>query len=180
MWPTEGELREHLVITEALQEMEAQIVSVLEAGVAPTHMDDHMGCYWLHPELQHGAMQLAKMYNLAMNPIHIDEMRKQGYAVPDTVWMFTTNLFPEVVDPSIRTKVYDDWMRKLQPGVHLLLTHIARGTPDYRQKIDGAYYREGDHAYWTQPETKALARQLGITFIGYRELQRAQAANWGL
>jgi hypothetical protein len=42
-----------------------------------------------------------------------------------------------------------------------------------------AHFREGDYAYWTRPETVALAKELGITFIGYRELQMLQATNWG-
>ena len=179
MWPTEGELREHMVIPEALQEMEAQILRVLEAGVQPTHMDDHMGSYWQHPDLEDGALQLARKYNLPMNPIHIDEMRQQDYVVADAVWMFTSNLLPEVVDPSIRKRVYSDWMRKLKSGVHLLLTHIARVTDDYRNKIQAAYFRQGDYAYWTSAEAAALAKELGITFIGYRELQELQAKNWG-
>jgi predicted glycoside hydrolase/deacetylase ChbG (UPF0249 family) len=178
MWPTEQELREHMVLSEALQEMEAQIVRVLEAGVEPTHVDDHMGCYWQHPVLQEGAMQLAKKYNLPMNPIHIEEMRALGYVVADAVWMFTSNLFPEIVDPSIRHKTYDNWMRGLEPGVHLLLTHTARTSEDLRSKVSMAQFREGDYAYWTSPGAKALARELGITFIGYRELQRLQATNW--
>ena len=37
------------------------------------------------------------------------------------------------------------------------------------------HFREGDYAYWTRPETVALAKELGITFIGYRELQMLQA-----
>jgi predicted glycoside hydrolase/deacetylase ChbG (UPF0249 family) len=178
MWPTEQELREHMVVSEALLEMEAQILRVLEAGVHPTHIDDHMGCYWQHPDLKQGAMQLAKQYSLPMNPIHVKEMRQQGYIVADAVWMFTSNLFPEIVDPSIRGKVYDSWMRGLKPGVHLLLTHIARGTPDLRSRIPMTHFREGDYAYWTRPETVALAKELGITFIGYRELQMLQAMNW--
>jgi hypothetical protein len=58
MWPTEGELREHVVVAEALHEMEAQILRVLEAGAEPTHVDDHMGCYWQHPDLKRGAMKV--------------------------------------------------------------------------------------------------------------------------
>lgn len=178
MWGTEQELREHMIVEEALQEMEAQIRCVLDAGLRPTHMDDHMGCYWQHPDLVRGAMALAKKHNLPMNPIHIEEMRQQGYVCADAVWQFTTNLLPEVRDPSIRKRVYDDWMRGLKPGVHLLLTHIARVSDDYRQKIQAAYIREGDYRYWTSPEAVALASELGITFIGYRELQELQARNW--
>jgi hypothetical protein len=180
MWPTEQALREHMVVDEALQEMEAQIRYVLESGVEPTHIDDHMGCYWQHPDLQQGAMQLAKQYNLPMNPIHIDEMRRHGYVVADAVWMFASNLFPEILDPSIRPKTYNDWLRRLEPGVHLVLTHIARESEDLRSKVPMTHLREGDYAYWTSSETEALAKELGITFIGYRDLQELQARNWGL
>jgi hypothetical protein len=139
-----------------------------------------MGCYWQHPDLQEGAMQLAKTYTLPMNPIRIREMRQHGYVVADAVWMFTSNLFPEIVDPSIRYKTYDDWMRGLEPGVHLLLTHIARTSEDLRSKVPMTHFREGDYAYWTSSEAEALAKELDITFIGYRELQRLQASNWEL
>jgi hypothetical protein len=179
MWQTEEGLREHMVVAEALQEMEAQILRVLEAGIEPTHIDDHMGSYWQHPDLMHGAMQLARKYHLPMNPIHIDEMRQQGYVFADAIWMFTSNLFGERQDPSIRKAVYDDWMCGLKPGVHLLLTHISRMSEEYASKIPGGQgFRAGDLAYWTSPETAALADELGITFIGYRELQRLQARVW--
>lgn len=180
MWQTEQQLQDHMVVSEALQEMEAQILRVLEAGLHPTHLDDHMGCYWQHPDLKDGAMQLARAYNLPMNPIHIDEMRRRGYIVADAVWMFTSNLLPEVVDPSIRTKAYDQWMRSLKAGVHLLLTHMARDTQDLKSTIPMAHFRVGDHAYWTRPKTQALADELGIIFIGYRELQDLQAKHWNL
>jgi hypothetical protein len=43
-----------------------------------------------------------------------------------------------------------------------------------------SYIRLGDYKYWTSPETLNLADELGIIFIGYRELQKLQAKNWGL
>lgn len=174
-WGTEQELREHMVVGEAMAEMEAQITHVLDAGVKPTHMDDHMGCYWQHPELKRGAIQLSKKYSLPMNPIDIPEMRQQGYICADAVWMFIFNILLDTVNPSVRMKVYDDWMRRLKPGVHLLLTHISRMSDDYRSKIPAPFFREGDYAYWTSAKTQALSNELGITFIGYRELQRLHA-----
>jgi hypothetical protein len=178
MWPTEGELKGHMDVREALLEVEAQITRVLEAGLDPTHVDDHMGCYWQHPDLADGVMALAKKYNLPMNPVDRRKMRVQGYVYPDAFWMFTNNLIGEEQDPGIRFKVYDDWLRGLEPGVHQVMTHIARVTPDYATKINGAYFRAGDYAYWTRPQTRALADELGVTFIGYRELQRVQAEMW--
>ena len=43
-----------------------------------------------------------------------------------------------------------------------------------------SYIRYGDYEYWMSPETKPSADELGIIFIGYRELQKLQAKNWGL
>ena len=180
LWPTSDELAAHMDVGEALQEMEAQILRVLDAGVRPTHLDDHMGCYWVHPELQRGAMALARKYNLPMNPIHIPEMRAQGYVVADAVWMFYGNILVDLVDPGARARVYDDWMRRLTPGVHLLLTHISYNRGTYGAVIRGEQFRVGDHAYWTRPETRVLAEELDIVPIGYRALQRLQARNWGL
>jgi hypothetical protein len=136
-----------------------------------------MGCYWQHPELKQGAMQLSKKNSLPINPIDIPDMRQQGYVCADAVWMFTFNILLDMVNPSVRMKVYDNWMRRLKPGVHLLLTHISRMSDDYRSKIPVPFFREGDYAYWTSKTTQTLANELGIKFIGYRELQQLQAKN---
>jgi predicted glycoside hydrolase/deacetylase ChbG (UPF0249 family) len=178
MWQTESELREHMDIAEALMEIEAQILRVLEAGLQPTHIDDHMGCYWLHPDLANGVMLLARKYELCMNPVDIPKMRALGYVFPDSFWQFASNVIGEEIDPGIRKRVYDDWLRNLKPGLHQVMTHIARMTEDFASKVRGAHFRYGDYLYWNDPETKEFAEKLGITFIGYRELQRLQSASW--
>lgn len=180
MWQTEGELEAHMNVTEALMEIEAQILRVLEADLKPTHIDDHMGCYWLHPNLADGVMQLAKEYSLCMNPVDMAKMRRMGYVFPDSFWQFASNMIGEKRNPSIRKKVYNDWLRNLGPGVHQVMTHIAWMTEDYASKVRGAHFRYGDYVYWTSPETQALAEELGITFVGYQELQELQASNWTL
>jgi hypothetical protein len=77
-------------------------------------------------------------------------------------------------------KVYDDWLRNLKPGVHHLIIHPSFMSKEYEQVVWRPYILTGDHAYWSSSETKVLAKELGIIFIGYRELQRLQAKNWGL
>jgi predicted glycoside hydrolase/deacetylase ChbG (UPF0249 family) len=180
MWQTEGELKAHMNVTEALMEIEAQILRVLEAGLKPTHVDDHMGCYWLHPDLADGVMQLAREYNLCMNPVDIPKMCQMGYIFPDSFWQFTSNIIGEEKNPDIRKKVYNNWLRNLGPGIHQVMTHIAQMTEDYASKVGGAHFRYGDYVYWTNSETQALAEELGITFVGYRELQELQTSHWAL
>jgi predicted glycoside hydrolase/deacetylase ChbG (UPF0249 family) len=178
MWPTIEALLAHMEVGEALREFEAQVLKVLEAGVAPTHIDEHMGCYWAHPDLAEGAMALAREHNLPMAPVDMDRMRALGYVFPDSAWMFVNNVLGDQHHPEIRHRVYVDWLRGLGPGVHQLMAHIARVSDDYASRIDGAFFRAGDFACWTSSEMLALARELGIIFVGYREIQQLQVRRW--
>ena len=108
---------------------------------------------------------------------YIEEMRKEGYVFPDTVWMHV-RILGDKDFPWHRKKVYDDWLRKLKPGIHELIIHPSFMSEEYEQYVWRPYILTGDHAYWSSPETKALADELGIIFIGYRELQQLQAKNW--
>ena len=181
MWRGLQEFGENVSIKEALMEIEAQIIRAFEKGLRPTHIDTHMGTYNMHPELAKGVMKLSRKYNLPMMPslYYREEMRKEGYVFPDTVWMYLL-ILGEKYFPWHRKKVYDDWLRELKPGVHELIIHPSFMSEEYEQYVWRPYILTGDHAYWSSPETKALADELGIIFIGYRELQKLQAKNWGL
>jgi len=180
-WRGLQEFGENVSIREALMEIEAQIIRALEKGLRPTHIDTHMGTYNMHPDLAKGVMKLSKKFNLTMlpYPYHIEEMRKNGYVFPDTFWMYLL-IMGEKYFPWHRNKVYDDWLRDLKPGVHQLIIHPSFMSKKYEQVVWRPYILTGDHAYWSSPETKALADELGIIFIGYRELQQLQAKNWSL
>jgi len=76
---------------------------------------------------------------------------------------------------------HDNWLKNLKPGVHELLIHPSLMGEEWANILGrpNSYLRLGDYKYWTSPETMDLANELGITFIGYRELQKLQARNWG-
>lgn len=46
---------------------------------------------------------------------------------------------------------------------------------EYAQYVWLPYVLTGDYAYWTSKETKALAEELGIIFIGFKEIHKLQA-----
>lgn len=181
IWRSPREFGKHLNIGEALMEIEAQIIKALKAGLKPTHIDTHQGTYNWHPDLSRGVMKLSRKYNLPMIPYvtHMKEMRKKGYVFPDTYWMFLL-IAGEKNKPEYRKKVYDKWLRNLKPGVHQLIIHPSFMSEEYAQFVWRPYILTGDHAYWSSPETKALADELGIIFIGFKQLQSLQAKNWKL
>ena len=183
LWRTPNDLRAHMKVDEAILELEAQIMKCLEAGINPTHIDPHYGCYYDSLDLAKKVMNLSKKYNLPMKPhyLHRGEMRRLGFVFPDSMWLFF-KLIGEKYDRNIRKRVYDNWLKELQPGVHELVIHPSYMSSEWSEIIGGfnSYLRLGDYKYWSDPETKALADSLGIIFIGYRELQRLQAKNWNL
>ena len=181
IWRSPKEFGQHLNIQEALMEIEAQIIKALQAGLRPTHIDTHQGTYNWHPDLAKGVMKLSLKYNLPMipHPAHVKVMRKNGYVFPDTYWMFLI-IAGEKYMPEYRKKVYDNWLRNLNPGVHQLIIHPSFMSEEYKQFVWRPYVLTGDRDYWASSETKALASELGIIFIGFKELQRLQAKNWNL
>ncbi len=182
LWRTPRKLQGHMRVDEAVLELEAQIVKVLDAGLEPTHIDAHYGNYYDSIDLAKEVMKLSRKYNLPMKPHRLlrEEMRSMGFVFPDSMWMFF-KLFGEKYDPDIRKKVYDNWLRELQPGVHEIVIHPSYMGREWSGIIGefNTYMRIGDYKYWSAPETKALAERLGIIFIGYKELQSLQAKKMG-
>lgn len=74
------------------------------------------------------------------------------------------------------------WLRELRPGVHELVIHPSRMGPDWAGIVGdfNAMFRLGDYQYWSDPQTRALAEELGIIFTGYRELQELQGRKMGI
>jgi len=183
MWRTPNELMAKINVGEALRELEAQIRKVLKAGIKPTHMDAHYGNYYMNSNLAKGVMRLSRKYNLPMKPHreYREIMRRVGFVFPDSMWMFF-KLYGERINPQIRKMVYDNWLRELQPGVHEIVIHSSFMNSEWADIVGScnSYMRFGDYKYWSSPETKALSEELGIIFIGYRELQKLQAKNWKL
>jgi hypothetical protein len=77
-----------------------------------------------------------------------------------------------------RKAKYYDYLRSLEPGVHNIKIHTAFQTEEL-QNVMGAHYssiRQIDYEVWSSNETKRLAEELGIIFIGFRPLQQLQSA----
>lgn len=182
LWRTPFQLIRHMNVAEAAREFEAQILKVLGAGLKPTHLDAHYGNYYDSAALALEVQKLAMRYNLPMKPhrSHRNKMRRQGFVFPDSMWMFF-KLYGEKYDPTLRKRVYDDWLRGLQPGVHEVVIHPSHMSDEWSEIVGdfNSRFRYGDYEYWSAPETKALADSIGIIFVGYRELQELQAKNFG-
>jgi len=176
LWRNQDLFMEYADPAEAVKEMEAQVMTVLAHGLSPTHIDPHMGTVFYREELFQAMVRLAGEYNLVIPyapPEKLQLLRRQGFVVADSFNGFY-EIAGEESDPGVRRRTYYNWLRGLGPGVHFLYIHPARVTDELAGIIETPYVRSGDFDIWTGSETAALADELGIHFIGIRELQKVQ------
>jgi chitin disaccharide deacetylase len=159
-------------LTEVERELRAQIDTVVEVGLAPTHLDWHCLADGGRADILDLSIALAQEYGLAARIWHDYSRRKarqQGKPVVD-------NTFLDSYCVSIDDKpaTYARMLRDLPPGLNEWAVHPAHGTEQW-QSIEptGWQVRQGDHAFLTSPEAHAILDREGITVIDYRPLQQA-------
>jgi len=175
-WDREPAFRLHADTGEAVREMEAQVEKVLSMGLSPTHLDPHMGCFYYRRDIFTAAVRLARRYGLIIPyaPVGmLEPLRERGFVVADTFNGFY-EIEGEESDPGLRSAAYQSWLRGLEPGVHFLYLHPAKVTPGLAELIETPYLRAGDREFWTSAAARNLSAELGIHFIGLREMQALQ------
>ncbi len=188
MWADVNELLSHATVEDVRRELEAQIRTMLSDGLRPSHLDHHMDFYYFRIEYFRLVMDLSRKYQLPMRvwrrrkyrlpfvSYNLSSLRGSGYVFPDTQMGLYCMKGPDQ-SAGARRRMYIDYLRSLMPGVHNIKLHVASQTPEL-EGIIGAHHasiRQIDHDVWTSEETRAVAREVGISFIGFRPLQRLQA-----
>lgn len=186
MWADVNELLQHANRKDIIMELEAQINKMLDAGLNPSHLDHHMDFYY-HSDLFADVMALSRKYNLPMRvwrrkryklPFiknNLSSLRRMGYVFPDTQ-MGLYNMGGQNQSIDFRKAKYYEHLRSLKPGVHNIKVHIAFHTEDL-ENIMGNHHssiRQIDYDVWSSDDTKKIAEELGIIFIGFRPLQKLQ------
>lgn len=186
MWPTVEDLLPHAKRKEIEMELEAQINKIVNAGLYPTHIDYHM--HWAYySDLFLLAIELSRKYNLPLRPRdnrryklpfiknNLSSLRRKGYVFPDTqMGMYLTGSQNPSLD--FWKMKYLDYFRSLKPGVHNVKVHLAFQTSDINNLLGyhSSLIRHIDYEVWTSEDVKKIAADLGITFIGFRPLQKLQ------
>jgi len=186
MWPNVSELLQHAKKKDINMELDAQINKILDAGLKPSHLDHHMDFYY-HSDLFADVMELCRKYNLPMRvwrrrkyklPLiknNVISLRRMGYVFPDTqIGIYMMGEQNQSLD--FRKAKYYEHLRSLKPGVHNFKVHIAFQTEEL-QNIMGKHnssIRQIDYDVWSCDDTRKIADELGIIFIGFRPLQQLQ------
>jgi chitin disaccharide deacetylase len=186
MWPTVEALLLHAKKNDIERELEAQINKILETGLELSHLAHHMN-FGFDTDIFPIVVELSRKFNLPMRVPkrkiyklsfirnNLRSLQRRGYVFPDTrkgIYM----MGGEDQSFEFRKAKYHDHLRSLKPGVHNIQIHIAFQTREL-QHLMGPHdssIRQIDYDVWTSDDTTKLAKELGITFIGYRPLQEHQ------
>jgi len=184
-------VEQQAVKEEVRTEFVAQIERALEAGIRPTHIDNHMGsAYGLltgHDFLD-VVFELSAEYGLpfrlpreasgrqGLSQEQITEFQRRtrelvrrGFVLPD--YLITVE---HAGTQEGTLERYKDLFRNLEPGVTELYIHAAMPTPEMKA-ISGAWERRKfDYHIFSSPQTRAYLDSLGARLIGWKALQDLQ------
>lgn len=159
-------------LTDIERELRAQIDAVVDAGLAPTHLDWHCLADGGRADILDLAMVLAEEYGLAAR-VWLDEgrrkAREQGKPVVDNAFLDSY-----AIGLDGRAETCARMLRELPRGLSEWAVHPAHGD-ERRQTIEpsGWQIRRSDHAFLTSAQAREILEQESITLIDYRPLQAA-------
>ena len=159
-------------LTDIERELRAQIDAVVDAGLAPTHLDWHCLADGGRADILDLAMVLAEEYGLAAR-VWLDEGRRkardQGKPVVDNAFLDSY-----AIGLDGRAETCARMLRELPRGLTEWAVHPAHGD-EPRQTIEpsGWQIRRSDHAFLTSAQAREILEQESITLIDYRPLQAA-------
>ena len=159
-------------LSDVERELRAQINTVVDAGLAPTHLDWHCLADGGRADILDLGLALAREYGLAAR-VWLDDGRHKARVHGKPV---VDNAFLDSFSVGLHDKAatYERMLHDLPPGLTEWAVHPAHGTEEW-QAIEptGWQVRQSDRAFLTSPRAREILDQEGISIIDYRPLQEA-------
>lgn len=174
MYASADSVHRHATPAEVETELRAQIDRALQFGIDVTHLDSHMGTLFGKEEFLKVYIQLGRDYRIPVmlsKQMNLTQLTNNKDVVVDMVYTATPPDFSTGME-NYYTKV----MKSLQPGVSVLLIHVAYDDPEMQAvTIDhpdwGAAWRQADFNYFTSDACRKLLVENNIRLITWREIR---------
>jgi chitin disaccharide deacetylase len=172
MWHTQEEARENVKPEHAKIEWKAQIKKIKDAGITISHMDSHMGCYFLSPQLFTAAFELSQYYKIPLiSAFYKGNMPDEWEPyLPVTSYngIYTIPGKEETLEN--RTQAYVKMFQNLTPGIHYLFTHQGI-LPEGQKPFGDMNLRINESRFWSSEETSRRLKEMGILVKPFSELR---------
>lgn len=150
-------------------EFRAQIETVLDAGLKPTHLDWHCLLDGGRPDVFELTFGLAREYGLALRVCSqhfIERLQSRGLPTNDHDLMDSYR-----IETTGKTARYVQMLRELPAGLSEWAVHPGLGDAEARAADDEWQVRRADFDFLTSPEARQTVSEEGIILLDYRALQ---------
>ncbi len=172
MWDTDALAARNVNAGEAGAEWDAQVKKIVDSGLTVSHLDSHMGSYFLNAGLFTAAAEVSRKYKIPLvSPFYPGRMPDEWrslFPLASYSGIYTIGA-PETLEN--RTAAYWKKFDGLSPGVHYLFTHQATALPK-EQWFGDMGLRVDETAFWTSDETAKTLKAKGIVLMGCMPLKR--------
>ena len=192
LWDNVEQVVQHAKLEEAVLELRAQIDRARQLGIPLSHIDTHMGSVVSRPDLLKAYVDLGLEYDLPVMFIDIGDsetigeypalvklgkqlqarLEDKGLPVLDHLLQFYGG-----DDEPQRRETYVNALRSLKPGVTQLIIHCGVDGLELQAITTSASRRDGDRRYFTDPDIKALVKELGIEIISWKQFRELKSFN---
>jgi predicted glycoside hydrolase/deacetylase ChbG (UPF0249 family) len=202
MWRDVPEVIGHATPDEVETEIRAQVERALQMGFHPTHLDSHMGTLFALPAYTERYVKIGIEYKIPVMfpgghntlikeqigssaavlemttrigrmlwnaglPV-LDDLHNLSYA-----WMLPPGTAPTPANwAKFKTDLYISSLRKLKPGVTMVIMHCTDPGDYFKYITDTGPTRQGDLNAMLSPELKDFIAKEGIIITTWRELKQ--------
>jgi chitin disaccharide deacetylase len=151
-------------------EFRAQIESVLEAGLRPTHLDWHSLRIGGRQDIADLMFRLAREYRLALRVgrgSSIEKVQNQGLPASDYDFLDSY-----LLDPVYKSAGFAQMLRELPAGLSEWAVHPGLDSPELNAiEHEGRHFRQADFDFLMSQATSDIVNEEGIILLDYRPLQ---------
>ncbi len=186
LWDNVPQVVQNAKREEAVLELRAQIDRALQLGIPLNHLDTHMGAVVGRPDLLEAYVQLGIDYDLPVMFVDTHDLETVGEypALVELGEQLQTRLEDKGLpvldhllqfyggdDESQRREAYINALRSVKPGVTQLIIHCGVDGEELQAITTSASRRDDDRRYFTDPDIKALVKDLGIEIINWKQFR---------
>jgi chitin disaccharide deacetylase len=167
-------------------ELNAQVERAVQAGIAPTHIDTHMGTV-AHPKFMGIYIQLAFKHHLPVMIFRMDEAGWQAAGLDPEFAKMAAAVVGQLEDSGLplldsmaamnldsaedRLERTKQALSELKPGITHFIIHPSKDTPELRAITPDWSCRVGDYQDFMNEELRRHIQKIGLHVIGYRALK---------
>jgi len=182
----EGPVQERAEPAAVQEEMQAQVIRALSAGIDVTHIDIHMGTA-AHPKFIPGYIQLAVEHHLPTMIARLDEAGYRKLGLDNETAAFAARSVMQLEEmglplldhltgleldqPENRLEQAQEMLGNLPSGITHFIIHPCVDTPELRAITPDWPSRVADYQTFSSKTLLKFIKDSGLQVIGYRKLR---------